>query len=352
MHILKATCGVSYLALALIALSSCSDHVEEPSIEQSANEITFTTTDWVSVSGSESRTSSFGKNDLQDPSKGGGNFTVSAYLTGAETPYFTNERVWFFKDLNRWTFLNAAGEPMTYYWPNTSNLNFFAYMPNAAYNGKNGYVSADASYLTLGTYSEADGQTFSCAMPEQVTRDTQIHEFIYSYVPNRSMNDGTQVKLHFDHPFALIDFKMGVDSYRLTINSIKLNGIYLDGKYSTVSKVWTPTAAPKSYTMGIGLRIPNDLNYNTSLSRGGFLVMPQNNEQMTLTIDFTRRLVDSSQPEEAETITVNFPVNWIGGNKYTYSLRIGSNKDEIYYDVVVDKLWDWIETGETNIDVE
>lgn len=346
---LKSISRSELLAAALVTLSfcqSCQEDMSEKTVQTTDDVLCFSVGTDNGRGGVDTRATLYSKeDDLLDVTKGGGNFTVSAYLTGTETPYLKDARVWYFADpqVSDWIFLDESNKPKTYYWTN-SNLNFFAYMPNAQYDGKDGYQSKE-TYVRLGSYSDESGQTFTCALPENVGPDTQMQEFIYAYVTNLSKKT-ERVPLHFRHPFALINFKVGVDSYRMTIKDIQLDGIYLDGRYTTASAQWEPTADRKTYTMGLNQRIPNDINYNTLLF-DWFLVMPQSSaSEVKLTLDFTR----NSESDETESISVNLPVNWEQGKKYIYTIKIGENKEEIYFNVLVDE--DWIENGETNIDVE
>lgn len=277
--------------------------------------------------------------------------------------YIKDTRVWYFNDpqVKRWIFLDNNDEPRTYYWPNSTRLNFFAYMPDKAYSGKDGY-QYNETYTTLGSYSQESGQTFSCCLPANVDSSTEMQEFIYAYITNQEKSSD-DVQLLFHHPYATINFKIGVDSYRMTITSIQLNGIYLDGMYTTGSDArtgeevgtWVPdeSAGRKLYTMGLNKRIPNEINYNTLLF-DGFLVMPQSLHDVTLALNFNR-FSDASGNNDADgqSLSIDFSkVNekWEQGKKYTYTIKIGDNKDEIYFNVEVDE--DWIYNGETNIDVE
>ncbi|MCM1452449.1 MAG: fimbrillin family protein [Clostridium sp.] len=365
---------IQYLAAiclgSFLGLTSCSnDEYDEP--QPTKDEISFTASEWTSVEARTSRASIYKDSlSLLNPSIGGGNFTVSAYVTGTGQTYFKDARVWFFSDpmFNKWTFLDANDDPMAYYWPNSSNLNFFAYMPNRAYDGKDGYQSKE-THVELGEYSDQGGQKFTCNLPEKVDLKTEMQEFIYAYATNQKKTK-EDVKLKFYHPFSLINFKIGVDSYRMTIKSLQLDGIYLAGEFSTVPEVsvvpdensktgmaeirgqWTPDkdAGLKTYTMGLGKRIPNETNYNTLLF-DNLIVMPQKSDEVTLTVNFDRYNEETKEDDILnQTVTAKLPINWLQGRRYTYTLRIGDNKNEIHFNVLVEE--DWIPNGITNVGVE
>lgn len=351
---------IAFCFASLLGLSSCSnDDIPEPAL--SDNEIAFMISDLQSMSDGKTRASLFNDNNVKDPSIGAGNFTVSCYTSDEGKPYFQNKRVWFFNDplVNRWTILDSNDMPQTYYWPNSTNLNFFAYMPNKAYIGKDGYQTKE-TYITLGSYTHGSGYTFSCNLPATVSDDTEMQDFIYAYVTDQAKRSD-DLKLQFHHPYSLINFMVGVDSYRMTIKSIQLDGLYLSGTYTTASEAPEGTekgawkadenAGRKLYTMELNKRIPNEINYNTLLF-DGFLTMPQTLDGVKLILNFNRYTDSTGNDDEAQTISVDFSEitkEWEQGKKYTYIFKIGQNKEEIYFNVVVE---DWIENGETNIDVE
>lgn len=358
---------IQYLAVGLVSLlgfSSCSnEEYNEPALTLSTDEIIFATADWQDIPASQSRALLFDSLNIVNPVFGGGNFTVSAYTADEGKPYFKDARVWYFDDpqINRWIILNDDESQATYYWPNSINLNFFAYMPVKSYSGINGYQSKE-TYITLGSYVHGSGQTFSCNLPATVDENTEMQEFIYAYATNQKKRHDA-LKLLFHHPYSTINFKIGVDSYRLTIKSIQLNGIYLDGTYSTGEQAitgketghWIPdeAAGRKLYTMELNKRIPNELNYNTLLF-DDFLIMPQSLENVTLTLNFNRHS-DTSGYDDAQVQSISVDMSkisaeWLQGRKYTYTIKIGDNKDEIYFNVEVEE--DWIKNGVTNIDVE
>ncbi len=295
--------------------------------------------------------------DLKDESKGGGNLTLYAHIDGTDKTYIKEARAWYFDDprVQRWIFLNSNNAPMKYYWPNSDTLNFFAYMP---YKGAAELL--EQTHVTIGPYSEADGQTFSCDLPSTVSYNTRVQEFIYAYEERLTRQDKT-VSLKFKHPFAAINFKVANDSYRMKIVSISFENIYLKGTFSTArwaldpehKSAWEPTGSPEIFKTEINKRIPNDVNYITIFDKNNpFLVMPQKLENVTLRL-FAYRDLDETKPLE-ETVVLT-DLEWLPGRKYIYTLKVGDNNEEIYFNVTVEEQGEqdeWTVGGENNIDVE
>jgi len=291
--------------------------------------------------------------DLRNTGEGGGNFTLYAYVDGTDKAYINGTRVWYFDDpqVQRWIFLNSKDAPMTYYWPNSDKLNFFAFMPDADYDGKDGYISKP-TYVTVGSYSDAAGQTFSCELPAAVGYDTDIQEFIYAYEEEQARKS-EPVELQFRHPFAAINFKVAPGSYRMTVKSIDFSDIYLEGDFATgvheTDCRWVPKGERQKYTVNIDKRITNDVNYNTLFDEESpFLVMPQEFDKIQFILHAFRD-EDEKVPIDA---SVELSGSWLPGKKYVYTISVGDNNSEIYFNVEVAEPDDWTLGGENNIDVE
>lgn len=376
------------LAAAVLLSPGCSKSEEEKKapLPLSDTEIVVDLSEeWKPVV--QSRADLFKDGDaLLDPSKGGGNFTLYAYVHETGDTFLGGTHAWYFADpkVLRWTFLDGSTPPalITYYWPNSNKLDFFAYMPDFRYDGKSygpvEYQSRE-TYVTIPpAYTQAGGPTFSCSLPAKVSNapavsagfesNSEIQEFIYAYKPELS-KAYNPVLLQFKHPFALINFKLGFGSYRMKIDSIEFSDIYMAGTFSAKSayesekagavvgaNAWTPTGTPQSFTMEIQKDIPKDENYDTPLG-DPFLVLPQvlDKDNLLLTLYGSRGDVGSSV-EVRETANLipsgtSDPdaYEWKPGHQYTYTIRFGDNNEEIYFDVVETR---WIPSGETDITVE
>ena len=76
---------------------------------------------------------------------------------------------------------------------------------------------------------------------------------------------------------------------------------------------------------------------------------------VTITINYTwddgtDQDEDNDTKEFTRSITTNSITSWIAGNKYTYILDLGDNKEEILFKVKVEP---WVSGGDKNeIDIE
>jgi len=360
-HIISAF----FLILSAV-FSSCSRG--EFDLTESGDEIIIAVEGWKPLTGS--RAALYDNESLKDPEQGGGNITLHAHVDGTDKTYIGGARVWYFKELTKWTFLDGRGEAIAYYWPNSQKLNFFAFMPDSDYDGKDGYKSKE-TYVTVGDYTEEKGQIFSCQLPQRVgfiqdpvpgtempefVASTEIQEFIYDYQKGLTKADNP-VELKFKHPFAQIEFQLAAGSYRMTVNQIIVNDICLKGTFSTAESLktenadgWTPDwSSRQAFTAEINKRIPNEINYATPLG-DPFLVLPQDGT-VTFTLNATRN-PDKEITQEKDFIVTSAPqrIDWEPGKKYVYTISAGNNNEEIYFNVNV--AGDWSEVWENNIDVE
>ena len=260
--------------------------------------------------------------------KPGGNFTLYAYFADMDdaslngTAYLPGARVRYNTRYNEWSF-RSGDQYIDHYWPQSGKLNFFAYMPYKDYTAKNTHVSDIA-------YEEGGGITFKCELPESNVNDKDQVEFIYAYAGGKHKE---AVNFEFVHPFAIINFKLAAKSSRMTVNSLKLDGIHLQGTYSHKNNsTWSPTGDKASYFMTVGKRIPNEVNYN-SVFAGPFLVMPQKFEDVKLTMNLTKQELNTT-PYDIEAVLNG---EWLPGHKYTYSIQHGDGDSEIYFSVQVEK---------------
>ncbi len=386
------------LAAAVLLSSACSKSEEEKKapLPLSDTEIVVDLSEeWTPVV--QSRADLFkDQTVLFDESKGGGNFTLYAYIDGSGETFLGGAHAWHFVDeqagVRRWVFLDGNGRLITYYWPNSEGVkvDFFAFMPDSRYEGDMyGSVpyQSKETCITLpdrntAPYTDAEGPTFSCSLPEAVSNapadkktagyvlNSDIGEFIYAYEPDR-VKTNEAVEMHFKHPLALINFELAMGSYRMNIDRIEISNIYLEGKFSVKTGEngkWTPApgVGRKTFAMEIKKNIPpkseddtEGENYNTPLD-DPFLVMPQDlaGTGATLTLYYTRgddeEINHVSAPlipevSEGDATAPSVSTEWEPGRQYTYRIAFGDNNAEIYFGV---SSTEWIPSGETNIEVE
>lgn len=318
--------------------------VEKPSgIQLSDKEIRLQVGDWKPLT--ESRATLYeGEEDIRDGGtvsspKPGGYFTLYGYIDGTDDVYLGGATAYWdsYNNRNEWIFLSGKDE-ITYYWPNSDAVNFFAYMPYKGYSGNLKH------YISNFQYSESTGQTFDCALPETNDNDANEIEFIYAYKEEQTKANNP-LELEFKHPFAAIYFKLSPESSRMTINSIALADVYLNGTFSCERNEWIPNGNPGTFTATIDKRIPNDVNYNTIFA-GPYLVMPQAlSNQVKLVLNAKRAVDGDSNNETTVTAETNLTNQWEPGKKYIYTLEMGDRNEEIYFNVAVE---DWIKVGYKN----
>lgn len=336
---------IFYALSALLLVVGCNKESEYPDRN---SPILFSTS--ISDNSSTTKATVFDEDaDLADLSKGGGNFSVRAYKSGTEDEFLYDQRVWYFDHGRAWHFYDDAINNVTeVYWPNATNIDFFTYMP---YHNADQYTG-----VTLKEYTAAKGPSFSCKLPLDSQGQENIHEFIYAYSKEQNKNstssDGRTgvVQLNFVHPFSLIVIQLN-ESYRMTINWIKICGIYNKGTYAnpqtTLSQgdspvnftcaSWTPEAGAvrEDLAIHINKNVPDDINYKSPIG-GPYIVMPQRlDNNVILEIDYTR----DQTINETKSISLyreTLP-QWDPGKKYTYSLTMGDPLEEILFNVAVEE---------------
>jgi len=373
---------------ALLGLPACTGQ-EDGVRPQPREEIAVDLSEWTPIAQSRAVLFESG-DDLLDPGRGGGNITLYAYENASAGTYIGGARVWWFKEAQRWVFIDGDKKLISYYWPNSEPLNVFAFMPDSRYVDPSRYpeYQTKETYVTPGPYTKDDGATFSCDLPDKVSNNPDsdpaagfvansgIQEFLCAYEKEQTKeSNGGKVVLHFNHPFALVNFEVKTGSYRMKVDRIKFSCIHLKGKYATAKNEWTPDdgeaivpppdedhpdAGLPSFTMEIDKQIPKEENYNSPLG-APFLVMPQKLDDVRLTLYATRGDGEKDVEKIEKTVRLLDPADpnyewyeWKPGNQYTYQIKIGDNNEEIYFNVVVYEKGqkDWTTPIENDIDVE
>lgn len=332
----------TYIIYALLLIGILSCRKDEPAVEE-GKVIGF------SIEATPTRATFFEKeDDLKNTAKQGGNFTVNAYSSGTETAYISNQRVWYFADDDKWRFWDNATDNVTnLYWPNSGNLDFFAYMPYRE--------GSQSTCVTIEDYTSAGGPSFSCRLPLDNEGQEKIQEFIYAYSKDQNKNstgsDGKKgvVQLNFVHPFSALIIKLN-ESYRMDIKQIKICNILNEGVYANPASTlaqgssqpaftcasWTPKtgAERQDLVIDVNQSVPDDINYNSPIG-GPYVIMPQQ-----LTADVFLEII---YQRDGETKTgkrylyqATLP-QWDPGKKYTYTLTMGDPLEEILFNVAVEE---------------
>ena len=358
--------GAKVASFVLLMLVTACGGQETPDVEKedklqlSDQEITLGVDRWKPMT--QSRASIFESGDdivKESNNKGGGNFTLYAYLEDG-TAFIGGARAKYFSQNTSWEFYDGQNL-INYYWPQTGSVDFFAYMPWSGSN-KNKHIKGIK-------YTKGAGLTINCEMQSTTSlEDTEGQETIIAYTTNKSKADKS-VNMHFVHPFAAVSFKLQQAHRDLTINWIRFNNVYLKGKTTlngttdnSTTIVWTDFDSRSTFTIPIpvGGEIPDDINFGAEIG-GPYLVMPQTLDGVTIDINYhwdnaksQDDTIDGDQnndpTDKIYEIRRSINTEWVAGKKYTYILNLGDNKEEILFQVKVEP---WVSVGYDNvIDVE
>ena len=354
--------GVTAFCLALLMLVTACGGQDEPAVDKedqpelSDKQILIEADGWNPMT--ESRANIFEtSDDLKDEEKGGRNFTLHAYLAESGETFIGGTRVWYFIPQNAttgtWEFYDEPNI-IHYYWPQQGTVDFFAYMPWKK--------SSKRKSIEVGTYTKDGGLTLTCQMQSTTTDgndstddlyDPAGQETIIAYAKGKSKADGS-VNMYFVHPFSAVYFKLKQAHRNLTINWIRFDNIHLTGSTTLnattdgdTSITWSPTDnATNTFTIPVNKIIPDQINFGGKIG-GPYMVMPQSfgkntddkNDDVTITVSYTwdDGKDDTEDTQEfSRSITTETIKSWIAGNKYTYILDLGDNKEEILFQVLVE----------------
>lgn len=288
--------------------------------------------------------------------KGGGNFTVQAFVDHTSTKYI-DSRVWYIKDGNRWWF-RQGNSWYDCYWPKNNKLSFFAYMPWQP-SGAAVTIDNDSEYTFAG------GPVFSCNLPLDITssgiNQENLYEFIYAYTKDRR---NELVELNFVHPMSSIEIWLKQSHRDLTIHHLGFKNVYNQGSFSYAQETteenetlfkagftyerWTPEGKPdKVFDLLVEKNVPEDLNFDSKVG-GPFIVMPQRFSRPEFSTDpelkdYKDVKLFVSYTWDGNTyngeVALDAAGAWQPGYKYTYYLDLGDNKEEILFRVLVEP-WD------------
>lgn len=347
--------GVTAFCLALLMLVTACGGQDEPAVEKedqpelSDKQILIEADGWNPMG--ESRANIFEtSDDLKDEEKGGRNFTLHAYLAESGETFIGGTRVWYFIPQNEttgtWEFYDEPNI-IHYYWPQQGTVDFFAYMP-----WKNSNMRKS---IEVGAYTQGSGLSITCNMQSTTADgndatddlyDPDGQETIIAYAKGKSKANGS-VNMYFVHPFSAVYFKLKQAHRNLTINWISFDKIHLTGSTTLnattdgdTSITWLPTdnATNNTFTIPVNKIIPDQINFGGEIG-GPYMVMPQDLTNATITVNYTwdDGKDDTEDTQEfSRSITTETIKSWIAGNKYTYILDLGDNKEEILFQVLVE----------------
>ncbi len=302
----------------------------------------------------QSRASIFeGNSSIIDESIGGGNFTVQAYVDGTNSKYI-DARVWYFADATQWRF-RQGNDIYHAYWLKNNDLNFFTYMPWDL-------SVAGTDYVTINNYSDLAGPSFTCNIPQTSTDSEVVNEFIYGFRKGQSKatqdRDPDKVtRIKFVHPLAAVYLRLKQSHRDLKIHSITFKNAYNSGTYTNskdtylndfIHSSWVVNSSgTRDRIISVEKMVPDDINFDAEIG-GPYLVMPQSLvgetsvDDISIDINFSWDEYDH-HTESVKLITANPSITeWLPGYKYTYTLDLGDNKEEILFKVMVEA-WELID---------
>lgn len=200
-----------------------------------------------------------------------------------------------------------------HYWPDSGDLDFFAYMPATAPS----YVSVTYAILEGGSGYEPNPY-FTCAdLPRTLTPTDATKEFVWALTreQNRTAN-ASGVTMTFKHPFARVKFKLSAASgTHVTVNSITIPDVYRDGRCTLSGTGSTATSTWSNFNDSGTFSITGSPATNDDVF---YLVIPKNYGSKTLTANATW----SDWGNVTSDVSASVAFNWEAGNSYTYTLTL------------------------------
>lgn len=297
---------ISLLLSAVLLLAGCSssDSEQQEKGGGSQPEIRLTADSWQVMSGTRATTFDNAA-ALQEE----GTFTCYAYNHGTSTVYEPVNNKTATWNSSYWS---IEGRPT---WPESGDLDFFAYMPA---NMTNTHCTFDSTPYNAETnpdgYSENMPRIVCTTLPVEITvGEDNTKELIYAYVANQNKdNAGSGVTLTFKHPFARVYFKKGDGLTGVTINSVTIAGIKNNGSctFDGTTTSWTPSGEATNLVVS-GSPATGDTPY---------LVLPQTfDSNLTFTVNATWTSWSNVTKNVSTTVAVG---TWAPGTSYTYTFNL------------------------------
>ena len=317
------TTKILILTLAIGLLTACStDDADSQQSEEGRQEEILLKTDVRQVMEGTRAATFDNKAGLQTEAQ----FTCVAYQANTTTVYIPTTTVdWISSD--QWAFNNGTDH---YYWPETGNLDFFAYMPVAAPS----YITAGPTY-TASTDPETHNVTFTCSgLPMTNTgQDSSLKEFMFGMaLAQNSGNASSGVPLTFQHPFARIKLQLSASHPDIKIYSIKFKSIYNNGRYDhSASTKWTTSGTATDFVLTLTgtARIFNSKPSSPQQQIGEYYIMiPQD---WAGDIEVNADCQFWGETKNYPNLTTTVPTTWQPGYSYTYTFTI--SPDDLKVDI-------------------
>ena len=302
---------------------------------------------------------------LQDKSGNGGFFRVEAFKAGSSDKHFTLPTVvMYFTDVVApvqpyWSFYDGGTNLEERYWPHTYNLDFLAYMPLLRASSQGSAIALhqdkkiDPKTFIIPSDYDTDGAdkgpTFICEnLPVTESGQTDIKEFIYSWVPDQSLANSVngKVPLTFVHPLSAVSVKISDAHAGTVINEVGFANIHNNGTLHVATNSWSPVAGSQktNFQIAPNHHIPDNIPIGHEY--GEYLVMPQTHgNDVLLFIKYTWK-----GTQQIISVQLNrYTAQWVPGKKYVYSVAVGESLEDIKVNVSVNQ---WGEGTTQEIEVK
>lgn len=306
---------ISLLLSALLLLAGCSssDSEEQEKGGESQPEIRLNADSWQVMSGT--RVTTF---DNATALQTEDTFTCTVYDADATSVHYPATQVDWSTD--HWEFHNV-----TYRWPSSGSLDFFAYMP-----------ATQPSYISAIAYTTARSPQITCTdLPmTNAGQGSSLKEFVYALTigQNKEGQGESGVTMKFYHPFARIRFQLSASHPDIKINSITLKGLKSGGTctFSNTSETsmfntsiwgsWTPSDETVNFVLSLtgDAAVFNDNDAAKPIGET-FIMVPQT---FSGDIEVNASWTDWGE-SIAHTVSTSLPsLIWAPGTSYTYTFTI------------------------------
>lgn len=255
-------------------------------------------------------------------------FAEMNYLV--ETENGTDESSDFISLLdNEKVYRATSGDDFTYtntrYWVKDRTFNFFGVYPYMA----TGIERAD-DLTNEGSTTEYAGYTVDFTIPTTADTDLMIAHKTERTLENESYPE--YVSMEFQHLLSKISFNIKQDNAKnpndvFNVTKLTITGIKKSGTYSTSIKAdYTDNWSLNNEALIINKSFEPAITINTSGknvlgdNEEGFLLLPQNTENIQVTVEYTFKQNGQATPVAKEATGKLSGANWEVGKHYNYNI--------------------------------
>lgn len=248
-----------------------------------------------------------------------GNYDNNIGVKSYDVNEFYFENVLKHKTSSRWE------TPVTYYWPNSTDvLHFWAWAPKTMPSGK-----GTRSDIIVGNPTQNLSFSYTMQAPDATNKtDAQNQlDLLFAHSATKKSDHGGCVPLAFQHALAAVRFKVSQDM-ACTVNSVSLSGIKSTGNCTfNGSFTWSAQSSPTTFIQMLNTTVPeSEGNFlPVGSEEATFMIIPQqlDGSSQTLTLNYT-------QDGESKTFSAVIPaIAWEAGKLYTYTITLEEPKLDI-----------------------